>query len=331
MFGIIRPCRHRLGGELSAVWTAQLCGLCLALRDDHGQAARVATNYDGLLVSLLVEAQSPESPERRPSGRCPLRRMRTVDVAAGDSVRLASSVSLVLAAAKVRDHVDDRDGILGAGAVRPASRRVAERWARQGADAGSALGFDTDVLTRAVLRQAELEAAAVPGSSLLSITEPSETAVAAAFGHTAVLTGNPGNHAPLREIGRLFGRLAHVLDAVEDYDDDLQRGKWNPLAATETSAGAARELCADAAVGIELALADVHFVDGRLVERLLVGEVRHAIERAFASNDYGYGPGGDPYGPGSNRRPDNRRRGWWRRRASNCGDCCDCCDCCDCN
>ena len=51
MFGIIRPCRHRLGGELAAAWTAQLCGLCLALRDDYGQAARVATNYDGLVVS----------------------------------------------------------------------------------------------------------------------------------------------------------------------------------------------------------------------------------------------------------------------------------------
>ena len=51
MFGIIRPCRHRLGGELAAAWTAQLCGLCLALRDDYDQAARVATNYDGLVVS----------------------------------------------------------------------------------------------------------------------------------------------------------------------------------------------------------------------------------------------------------------------------------------
>ncbi len=37
---------------------AHLCGLCLALRGDHGQLARVVTNYDGLLVSVLTEAQS---------------------------------------------------------------------------------------------------------------------------------------------------------------------------------------------------------------------------------------------------------------------------------
>ena len=57
MFGIIRPCRHRLGGELGAAWQAHLCGMCLSLRDDHGQAARLATNYDGLVISVLAEAR----------------------------------------------------------------------------------------------------------------------------------------------------------------------------------------------------------------------------------------------------------------------------------
>src|ERR1700751_2171505 len=122
MFGIIRPCRHRLGGELAEAWRAQLCGLCLALRDDYGQVARIATNYDGLVVSLLVEAQSVGQPARRKAGRCPLRGMRRADVATGECVRLAAVVSLALAAAKVRDHVDDRDGMGGARGVRAAAR-----------------------------------------------------------------------------------------------------------------------------------------------------------------------------------------------------------------
>ena len=110
MFGIIRPCRHRLGGELAAAWQAHLCGMCLSLRDDHGQAARLATNYDGLVVSVLVEAQAGTAPERRAAGRCALRRMRRADVAVGDCARLAATVSLVLAAAKMRDHAADGDG-----------------------------------------------------------------------------------------------------------------------------------------------------------------------------------------------------------------------------
>jgi hypothetical protein len=284
MFGIIRPCRHRLGDELAAAWTAQLCGLCLALRDDHGQAARIATSYDGLVISLLVEAQSAAQPQRRTAGRCPLRGMRRADVAVGECVQLAAVVSLALAAARVRDHVADRDGMVGAVGVRPAARRIAQRWVRQSAQAGQTLGFDTGVLVAAIDRQTALEAAAGPGTSLLAVTEPTETAVAAAFAHTALLAGRPANQEPLREIGRLFGRLAHLLDAVEDYRDDVARGKWNPLAATATSAESVHQLCDDAVWGIELALADVEFTDDRLVQRLLTGELRRAVVRRFGKS-----------------------------------------------
>ena len=320
---------------MAAAWTAQLCGLCLALRDEHGQLARVATNYDGLVVSLLVEAQSPAVPARRTAGPCPLRGMRRAPVAVGECVRLAAVVSLALAAAKVRDHVEDRDGLIGAVGVRPAARRVAQRWVRQGAQAGRDLGFDTSVLVAAMDRQAELEAGAGLGCPVLVVTEPTETAVAAAFAHTAVLAGRPANAEALAEVGRLFGRVAHLLDAVEDYREDLAGGKWNPLAATGTSMAAARGLCQDAVLGIELALADVDFTDGQLVHRLLTGELHRAITRTFGGSAHGscahtttpragtpyggqpYGGqpyGGQPYGQGpinfGNQPPQGGYPGW---------------------
>ena len=83
--------------------TSTVVRIVLALRDDYGQAARIATNYDGLVVSLLVEAQSAGQPTRRKAGRCPLRGMRRADVATGECVRLAAVVSLALAAARVRE------------------------------------------------------------------------------------------------------------------------------------------------------------------------------------------------------------------------------------
>jgi len=326
-----------------------LCGLCLALRDDYGQSARIATNYDGLVVSLLVEAQSAAKPTRRTAGPCPLRGMRRADVATGDCVRLAAVVSLALAAARVRDHVDDRDGVVGALGVRPAARRIAERWMRQGTDAGHTLGFETGVLVAAMDRQAELEATAGPGSSLLLVTEPTETAVAAAFGHTALLAGRPANEAPLREVGQLFGRVAHLLDAVEDYRDDLARGKWNPLAATATPVEEVRALCDDAVLGIELALADVEFTDGRLARRLLTREVGRAVSRTFsrASCKAHSGTprgrqepinfGNQPNGAGSQFGEDGSEElepGAKRGKPSRwdgCICCCDGCDCCCCD
>jgi hypothetical protein len=282
VFGIIRPCRHQLGGELGAAWQAHLCGMCLALRDDHGQAARLATNYDGLIISVLAEAQADGVPERKAAGRCALRGMRKADVAVGDCVRLAATVSLVLAAAKIRDHADDGDGAFGRPGVRGAATAVATRWAAASARTSAELGFEVGVLTDAIGRQTAVEASAGPGTSLLTVTEPTEIATAAAFAHTAVLARKPANQAPLAEAGRLFGRIAHLVDAVEDLAADQANGAWNPLLATGTGIAAARRLCDDALLGIKLALSDAEFTDARLVHTLLVRELARSVHRVFS-------------------------------------------------
>ncbi|MFI8366668.1 DUF5685 family protein [Streptomyces sp. NPDC085466] len=298
MFGIVRPCTHRLTDHLKTQWMAHLCGLCLALRADHGQFARVVTNYDGLIVSVLTEAQAGVTDAgRRTAGPCPLRAMRTAPVARGEGARLAGAVSLVLASAKVRDHVADRDGLLARRPVAAAARRVARSWDKAGARAGRAVGFDTAVLVDAVDRQTGIESLAGPGTPLLVVTEPTETATAAAFAHTAILAGRPGNAEPLAEAGRLFGRLAHLLDAVEDQAADAESGAWNPLTATGTSREEARRLADDALHGIRLALRDAEFTDGKLVHRLLAHELRVSVDRAFGTTTCAHGAPGAGQGP----------------------------------
>ncbi|WP_326735373.1 DUF5685 family protein [Streptomyces sp. NBC_01022] len=295
VFGIVRPCTHRLSEGLKAEWMAHLCGLCLALRSDHGQFARIVTNYDGLIVSVLTEAQTERTPgQRRTAGPCPLRAMRTAPVARGEGARLAAAVSLVLASAKVRDHVADRDGLLARRPVAAAARRVAAGWDRAGARTGAQLGFDTALLVDAVDRQTGIELLAGPGTPLLTVTEPTETATAAAFAHTAVLAGKPQNAGPLAEAGRLFGRLAHLLDAVEDQEADAASGAWNPLTATGTSRAEARRLCDDALRGVRLALRDAEFADDKLAHVLLAHELRRSVDRAFATDVCSHQGGGLP-------------------------------------
>ncbi|MGW0562068.1 DUF5685 family protein [Streptomyces sp. NPDC003016] len=297
MFGIVRPCSHRLPAGLRTEWMAHLCGLCLALRGDHGQLARVVTNYDGLIVSVLTEAQSERiTGWRRTAGPCPLRAMRTAPVARGEGARLAAAVSLVLASAKVRDHVADRDGVLARRPVAAAARRVAAGWDRAGARTGASLGFDTALLVDAVDRQAGIEALAGPGTSVLAVTEPAETATAAAFAHTAVLAGKPQNAAPLAEAGRLFGRLAHLLDAVEDQRADAASGAWNPLTATGTGLAEARRLCDDAVHGVRLALRDTQFTDAELAHVLLAHELERSVDRVFGTTACGHQGQAQAYG-----------------------------------
>ncbi|OHV36387.1 MULTISPECIES: DUF5685 family protein [Pseudofrankia] len=323
MFGILRPCRHRLGEDLTAVWMSHLCGMCLTLRDRQGHWARAATNVDGLVLSVLVAAQTGEAATRK-AGPCALRGLRTAEVATRDDpgAMLAAAVSLTAAATNVDDHVADGDGPFARRPVAALAGRFAGAAARGGASLGAELSFDVDALARAAGRQQAVEAAAGPGTALTAVTAPAEEAASRAFAHTAALAGRPGNAEPLAEVGRLFGRLAHLVDAVADQVADDARDAWNPLTATGTTLAQARALCDDALLGIALALRDVEFAPdpgapartaarrnrhARLAHLLLVHELELAVDNAFrgAQPQPGRPPGpgrpGGPGGPGPGR------------------------------
>ncbi|MFI6292168.1 DUF5685 family protein [Nonomuraea sp. NPDC050790] len=281
MFGIVRPCRHGMCGGMFKDWLGHLCGLCLALRDEHGQAARLATNYDALLVSVLAEAQTATPARRRTAGPCALRGFRTAGVVTSEGARLAASVSLILAGAKLRDHVADGDGPYRRRLVAASAGRLAGRWSGAGVATAAALSFDPAPLTGAAVAQMELERSG--GRPLASLTTPTEDAVAAAFAHTAVLAGRPGNREPLERAGRAFGRLAHLLDAVEDLAEDRERGAYNPLAATGTTRAAARAHCEQAHAELRECVDGLDLPRPRLATTLLVRETSRAITRTFAA------------------------------------------------
>ena len=229
------------------------------------------TNYDALVMSVLVRRRwrvlrrggrpggvgaAPDAPGVGGSRR---------------RSRFAAAVSLLLAAAQLRDHVADRDGLAAATgcarprgvwpcagpdrAPRPAASWVSARPCWPGRSAG----------------EPQLEAAAGRGSAVLAVTEPTETATAAVFAHTAVLTGRPGNQAALAEHRPLRPHRAPGR-RVQDLPADRASGTWNPLAATGTSLGEAG-LFRDAAGGHPAGPGRAEFADRRLACLLLEDEL----------------------------------------------------------
>ncbi|SFL70004.1 regulator [Nocardia asteroides NBRC 15531] len=273
MFGVLKPCAHGAAkyGIDPGQWQAHMCGLCLGLRDGSGQLARAATNTDAIVLSVLTEAQAAAPGERRTAGPCPLRGMRRASVVAADApgVRLAATASLLLGAAKIRDHVDDGD----AGRLaRPPMRRVSGTWSAAARAQADLIGLDIGPLITAIDSQTALEARADGTSwahadatrrvlspiTLDELTAPTQLCAATLFGHTATLAGRPENVAALREIGRHVGRIAHLADAVEDLERDRLRGRFNPLAATGTDMPRAYELLRESESRIRAAAAEAH-------------------------------------------------------------------------
>ncbi|APE37702.1 regulator [Nocardia mangyaensis] len=263
MFGVLKPCAH--GAEKYGIdpgqWQAHMCGLCLGLRDGHGQVARAATNTDAIVLSVLTEAQSGGFDARTTAGPCPLRGMRRASVvdASAPGVRLAATASLLLGTAKIRDHVDDGD--VSVLARRP-MRRVSGSWAERARTQAAQIGLDVEPMLAAIASQPALEARVAetghetPARMLDELTGPTQLCAATLFGHTATLAGRPENVAALREIGRHVGRIAHLADAIEDLERDRARGRFNPLDATGTDLPRAYELVRESESRVRRAAAE---------------------------------------------------------------------------
>ncbi|QBS42022.1 DUF5685 family protein [Nocardia sp. CS682] len=282
MFGLLRPCAHGAAkyGIDAAEWRTHMCGLCLGLRDEHGQMARATTNVDAIVLSMLTEAQSAGAVERTTAGRCALRGMQRASVAAATSpgVRLATTASLLLASAKVRDHVDDGDA---SALARTPMAKAASRWAGQARLSAQRIGLDVEPLVAALSAQTGLEQAATAGGadSLARLTEPTQLCASEFFAHTAVLADRPANVDALRAAGWQFGRIAHLADAVQDYEQDLTRGRFNPLAATGTTMPQAYDLLRESDSRLREAVAEAELDAVPTVRWMLLDPLAGVLRR----------------------------------------------------
>ncbi|TLF98903.1 regulator [Nocardia cyriacigeorgica] len=278
MFGLLKPCAHSAAkyGVDPQQWQAHMCGLCLGLRDGHGHIARSATNTDAIVLSMLTEAQREGRVERTTAGPCALRGMRRAQVATADSagIMLASTASLLLGSAKIRDHVEDGDTSV---LTRRPMVKVSTRWADAARRQARLIGFDVEPLVAALDSQADRERRAHL-LTLDELTEPAQLCAAEFFAHSAVLAERPDNIAPLREAGRHFGHIAHLADAIEDFETDRERGRFNPLVATGTGMPQAYDLLHQSDSRLRAAIAATDLGDRPAVRWMLLDPL-HALVR----------------------------------------------------
>lgn len=275
MFGIIRGCRCHLDSEARRSWQAHICGLCLALRDHHGQLSRMTTNFDAAFLSVLCEAQS-EKETVCVKHACPLRRFRRMDVVAptNQGAQFAATISQLMAATKIEDHLADGDGWwrLLSGMV----AHLADQWWQTGTAAAARLGFDSHLIETQIRQQSCVEQQQKRPFAFYS--RPTQLATAAAFSHTALIAGQPINLAPLQRLGSAFGRIVVLLDAYQDYAADRAGGHFNALAAscspTEVQ-GQAQHLFRDAHRDLRQAVGQLVLPNPLLARALLVGQLAH--------------------------------------------------------
>lgn len=220
VYGYVRIYAPELKVREQEYYRAVYCGLCRSMGKCTGQCSRATLSYDITFFALVRKALSGETVEVRPR-RCmahPTRRRLMAEP--DDTLRLCAYLSAVLAYHKVRDDRTDESGFKKAAAtlVGPYLSSLRRRARRR----GHAEADDRVATAMQALRELE-------NARPMSVDEPADL-----FGElmAALLSeGLSDDRATLAvAIGRHIGRWIYILDAADDFDEDVRRERYNPFA-----------------------------------------------------------------------------------------------------
>lgn len=237
MFGYIKVYSPELKMREMDCYRGIYCGLCRTQGKCTGQCSRLTLSYDFAFMALVRTALDGEQ-IRLEYRRCPLHPAHRRPMACSNgAMRLTALSASLLAWHKLQDDCRDEARLsrksLRARLAMPcaaSARRRALRHAPLPAAAGAdtphptadGTGLDS-LISDAMHSLYELEAKAPP-----SVDEPAQL-----FGELLsrlLAYGLEGNTARIaRTIGLHTGRWIYILDAAEDYADDIRHGRYNPF------------------------------------------------------------------------------------------------------
>ena len=219
MYGYLRVHAPELKVREQEYYRAVYCGLCRSMGKCTGQCSRMTLSYDFTYFALVRMALTGETPAIR-RHRCPVHPLRKRPMAEPtDDLALCAYMSAILAYHKIHDDLRDEQGLkrTAATAAAPFVGSFRRRAIKRG------YGEADVAVANALQALCELEAARPP-----SVDQPASLfgelmATLLAFG----LTGNPAKLA--RTIGYHVGRWIYILDAADDFAEDVKSQRYNPL------------------------------------------------------------------------------------------------------
>jgi flagellar biosynthesis regulator FlbT len=332
MFGITKGCGCQMSRSEKQEWVGHVCGLCLTLREHHGQLSRFTTNFDAALLSVLCEAQSPK-PFEKMSHVCPLRRFQRADVVVASNAgsQYAAAISVLMASTKIEDHIADGDNWLRF--LPGFFLKFTGKWKDAARRAAGSLGFRTEVIEAQTQRQLTLERGSSRDFGFYS--QATEQAVGTAFQHTAAIAECPQNANPLYQMGLMFGRIMYLLDSYRDYAVDVAAKKFNALARCFTRAeiqSKTGQIFRHAHSELTRYFNQLSLSHPDLARKLLIEQLKNTGEQTIsrnASTPNSETPNGTT--PENTQQTDESKKKKRRDRVGCCDGCFCCFDCCSCD
>lgn len=218
MFGYVKVYQPELKMGEFEQYRGVYCALCKQLGKRYGVLARMTLSYDFTFLALFRMALDEACPGFKP-GRCAFNPLKKRTCCC-DSVHLegAADAATLLVYYKTRDTIADSGFFKGLAArlLLPFAASARKKAARRAPELDR-------FIAQCMAQQAELETQKV--SSIDAAAEPSARMLA----YLAAMTARDDRERQILDrFGYCLGRWIYHIDAVDDLEEDLKSGNYNP-------------------------------------------------------------------------------------------------------
>ena len=220
MFGYIKPVKAELKVKEWEAYQGIYCGLCKQLAQRYGWFARMTLNYDFVFLAVL-DMGLRENRIHFCRENCIAHPFsKRTCCRTNESLALCCDAAMLLTGQKLLDDLHD-EGF----AKRMAVRLVLPFARRDYKKAAARLPELAKGLEELMERQAQLERA-----GCANVDEAAEPTALLMQQVLSQLSDDPIRHRALERMGYLLGRWIYLIDALDDWDEDVQKGRYNPFA-----------------------------------------------------------------------------------------------------
>ena len=218
MFGYVKTYTPQLRVREDEYYKAVYCGLCRAEGKCTGQCSRFTLSYDITFLSLVRMAASDTTVEFK-RGRCMAHPFKKRAYAVSNpELEYCAYASALLVYGKCMDDLLDEQGTKKCKAAlsKPFVSRMRKKSLKKYADLDQKINDGLKKL-------AETEAQRLPSVDIPADCFGEILAEICSYGHEGA------TRKILYDIGRHIGRWVYIADAIDDCEEDLENGRFNPF------------------------------------------------------------------------------------------------------
>ncbi|CEK39555.1 DUF5685 family protein [Paraclostridium sordellii] len=213
MFGYVRINKMDLTFREFDTYKGYYCGLCKYLKENHGEISRLSLNYDiTFLILLLTSVYRPKSTLTKEV--CIANPIKKKNRIVNEVTEYAASMNVLLTYYKLEDNLHDDKGvkdIIAYNLYKGKLKKAYEKYPKK-----------ADYIKSQLEELQKLESENSTNIDKVSNTFGSLMGEIFAYKEDDF-------EEKLRTIGFNIGKYIYILDAYEDLDKDIKKGRYNPF------------------------------------------------------------------------------------------------------